>query len=118
MLLSAIHVQEVGTADFYTLLNSSDNIVLLDVRVFEEYCESRLPGAIWAGKKAVLDSLLNELDKTATFFIYCDIGDRTKAVSRILKKEKVKHIVELEEGFIAWKRENFPIDKERFCEDE
>jgi len=117
LLISSFQLQKTDPAEFYDLLNNCENAVLLDVRVFEEYCESRIPGAIWAGKKVVLDSLLIETDKNSTFFIYCDIGDRTKEVAKILKKEKVNQIVELEEGFIAWKRENFPIDDERICDD-
>jgi len=117
ILFSSFQVQKTGPAEFFDLLNSCDNAVLLDVRVFEEYCESRIQGAIWAGQKVVLDSLLKELDKNSTFFIYCDIGDRTKDVAKILKNEKINHIVELEKGFIAWKRDNFPIDEERICDD-
>jgi rhodanese-related sulfurtransferase len=116
LLITVFQLQRSAPSDFYEQLNNSENAVLLDVRVFEEYCESRIAGAIWAGQKVVLDSLLNQLDKDAHFFIYCEKGERTKEVANILKKEKIKHIVELDGGFIAWKYENFPID-DRICEE-
>lgn len=115
LILVTFQLQRTSSSEFYNLLNSSDNAVLLDVRVFEEYCESRIPGAIWAGQKIVLDSLLKELDKNSTFFIYCEVGERSKEVAKILKKEKINRIIELEEGFVAWVREDFPIDTERIC---
>jgi len=116
ILLSAFQLQKIGPAEFYNLLNNTENAVLLDVRVLEEYCEDRIPNAIWAGKKIVLDSLLKELDKKSTFFIYCEICGRTTDVAKILKKAKIKHVVILDGGIVAWKRENFPIDNEQVCE--
>jgi rhodanese-related sulfurtransferase len=116
ILFSAIQVQKSIPSDFYEQMNNCENAILLDARVYAEYCESRISGAIWAGQKVVLDSLLKQLDKEATFFIYCEIGERTKEVVKILKKAKIKHIIELNGGFIAWKNDNFPISEEKICE--
>ena len=109
-LFGAFNLSRLDSSDFYERLNNAENAVLLDVRDIDEFCNSRIPGAIWSGRRVVLDSLLKDLDKKAIFFIYCDLGGRSEEVARILKKSKIKNVIMLKEGFIKWQRDNFPID--------
>jgi len=113
LFLVTSQIFKISSSEFYDMLNDCENSVLLDVRIYEDYCESRIPGAIWAGQKVILDSLLKQLDKNSTFFIYCEMGERTKDVVKILRKAKIKNIIELSGGFETWKKENFPVDEER-----
>ena len=80
------------------------------MRIYEEFSESRIANAQWAGTKEVLDSLLIQIDRETPLFIYCDYGDRTKQVSSILKKKKYRYIYDLKGGFDNWIKQGFPVD--------
>ena len=111
LLFGAFHLQRLDSSNFYEKLNNTENAVLLDVRDIDEYRNSRIPNAIWSGRRVVLDSLLNEIDNKSVFFIYCDLGERSEEVAKILRKAKIKNVIILEGGFFKWQRDNFPIDE-------
>ncbi len=108
----AIVVIKLSPADFYQELQKAKNPVLLDVRVEEEFCKSRIANAQWAGEKAVLEALLANVDNNTPIFIYCERGIRTKEVIKLLAKMKYKKVYELESGFENWVKQDFPLDKE------
>jgi len=113
-LFGTFNLQRVDSFDFYEKLYNTENVVLLDVRDIDEFCNSRIPNAIWSGRREVLNSLLKEIDKKSVFFIYCDLGERSEEVARILRKAKIKNVIKLENGFMQWQRDNFPIDDSQF----
>lgn len=108
----AIVVIKLSPADFYQELQKAGNPVLLDVRVEEEFCKSRIANAQWAGKKDVLEALLANIDTNTPIFIYCEKGVRSKEVITLLSKMKYKKVYELEGGFANWVKQEFPVHKE------
>ncbi len=102
--------QELLSADFYEILNTSDDVVLLDVRIKEKYLEDRIPGAEYAGEKSVLLKKTAKLNKDTKILVYCDKGERSASVLKILKNEGFLYIFHLEEGYDKWKTKGFPVD--------
>jgi len=113
-LFGTFNLQRLDSSDFYEKLYNTENVVLLDVRDIDEFCNSRISNAIWSGRREALNSLLKEIDKKSVFFIYCDLGERSEEVARILRKAKIKNVIKLENGFMQWQRDNFPIDDSQF----
>ena len=110
--IGKIIVINLTPGDFYIQMENDNNPILLDVRISEDYCESRIVNAIWAGKKTVLEDLLSEISTDRSIFIYCEKGERTKQVAIILQEHNFKKVYDLEGGFKKWVEQGFPIDKE------
>lgn len=110
--MGQIIVTNLTPGDFYKEMENDKNPILLDVRISEDYCESRIVNAIWAGKKEVLEVVLSEISTDRSVFIYCEKGERTKQVAILLQKHNFKRVYDLEGGFKKWVEQGFPIDKE------
>ena len=117
-LFGTFNLQRLDSSNFYEKLNNTENAILLDVRDIDEFCNSRIPNAIWSGRREVLNLLLKEIDNKSIFFIYCDLGERSEEVAKILKKAKIKNVIILEDGFMQWQRDNFPIDDSQLSTEE
>jgi rhodanese-related sulfurtransferase len=96
--------------DFYKAMNDSENHILLDVRICEDFLFERIPGASWAGSQHELNKIVNHINRDTEIFIYCSYGDRTKQVTKILKRLKFKRTFELKGGLQQWHENHFPID--------
>jgi hydroxyacylglutathione hydrolase len=97
--------------DFFNLLGKQTDVLLLDVRIKAEYEVEHIASAQWAGSEMALDSIVANYPKQEPVFIYCDYGQRTKSVVKLLKKKRFKQIIELEGGLELWKEQGFPLSK-------
>lgn len=95
--------------EFYNQLNAKSNILLLDVRVQEDYNARHIEHAQWAGSAVVMDSIISSYNKDSLVLIYCDYGQRTKTVIKLLKKSGFKQIGALEGGLNLWMEQGFPL---------
>ncbi len=119
-IISLFYVSTVlilAPSEYFSSLSESENYILLDTRMYEQYIEERIPGALWAGESAVLDTVLEGLDKSTDIFIYCSYGDRTRPVLKILKRKGFKFLFDLDGGLERWYEEGFPIDDSRIVGD-
>jgi len=105
-------VNSLSPFDFHNYLLSEDNVILLDVRNYEDYNKGYIENALWAGNRDALDSLLINYDKNQPVLLYCSYGYRTKTVIKILKKKGFKQIIELNGGIDLWINQGFPICNE------
>jgi hydroxyacylglutathione hydrolase len=83
---------------------------VLDVRIYEAFAKDRIPGAVYAGEKKVLLDLVNDFDKDIPLLIYCEYGERSEVVIKILKKRGFTNLFHLKKGYEAWRKEGFPVD--------
>ncbi|MFW6203085.1 MAG: rhodanese-like domain-containing protein [Marinilabilia sp.] len=102
--------ENLSCARFYERMNESEDAVILDTRICEDFKTGRIPGALYAGEKKVLLKLVSEMDQDRPLFIYCDYGDRSETVVDILKKEGFRNRFHLKEGFDEWREKGFPVD--------
>ncbi len=86
--------------------------IILDVRLYEDYAESRIKGAVWAGENEALIEILKDVGKEQNIYLYCYEGRaRGKAVIDILLDMEYKNIFFLKGGFNGWVKKGFETDK-------
>jgi hydroxyacylglutathione hydrolase len=95
--------------DFYHQLKDPSEVLLLDVRMQEDFLAGHIENAQWAGSKTVLDSIVATYSKDTPVLIYCAYGERTKSVIKLLKISGFKQIIELEGGLDLWIKQGFTI---------
>jgi rhodanese-related sulfurtransferase len=109
-LIGSTIVISLAPFDYYKELEVTKNEVLIDVRMLDDYCNSRIANAVWAGNKEALDVLLDQINKDTPIFIYCELGKRSKDVTVILSKRKFNKVYELQGGFKKWQELSLPVD--------
>lgn len=114
MVTSASFSQKnLSAFDFFAMQDSTDHVVILDVRIYEKYKEDRIPGALYAGEKSVLMEITEDYDSQIPLLIYCKYGERSKSVISILENEGFKKLYHLKRGYIDWKSKGFPVDNKK-----
>lgn len=84
---------------------TNKNIQLIDVRTPEEYSEGHIQGAILIDFFSEdFKKTLNKLNKKRPVYVYCKSGGRSGKTSEMLADMGFTEIVDLEGGFLAWKK--------------
>ncbi len=109
-------VKGIDPHDFYLSIIELDEVIILDVRLWEDYASDRIINSIWAGEMSELEKVVENIDKNRSIFLYCDYDDRSSVVSKILKKKGFKRIFKLEGGLMDWKNMGFPVDTITFAD--
>ena len=83
-------------------LDMEKGIILLDVRTQEEYSENHIPRSTLIPLKVLARDASKKLpDKEATIFVYCRIGNRSRAAVKMLLKQGYTNIFDLG-GIMRW----------------
>ena len=101
--------QSVSPKVAYEMLQSDDNVTLLDVRTVEEF---KKDGKIANAKLIPLGQLsqnLNMLDKSKKVLVYCRSGNRSVSASRILESNGFVPI-NMSGGILDWRSEKLPVE--------
>ncbi len=106
---SAASVAESGTSyeqitqeTAQEIMDSGEDIIILDVRTQEEFSEEHIPGAICVPNETIADSDIPQLpDKQQTILVYCRSGRRSKEASQKLAALGYTGIKEFG-GIIDW----------------
>ena len=105
-------IKNLDASEFYIKMESNPASVVLDVRLFSEYKEERIPGALIANEKSKLIPLTDTINRGIPIFVYCDDGERSKTVCEILTEEQgFQKVYNLKKGLREWKRLGLPMDK-------
>jgi thioredoxin 1 len=97
--------------EFYIQMHLHDYYILIDVRTRMEYRISRIPGAILAGKDAVLYSLTDTLDQETPLLLYCTTHTRSLSAAKVLAERGFKNIFVLDPGILGWKSAGKELDR-------
>lgn len=85
------------------LIESVDDLVVLDVRTPEEFAAGALPGAILIDiNDPSFTSEVAELDTELPYLVYCRSGNRSAAAVEIMEDLGFTEIYELADGVQAW----------------
>jgi len=91
-------------ADFFASQLSSESVII-DVRTHEEFIAGHIEGAInIAITSDDFSSIINQFPKKGPVYIYCRSGKRSTRAVNQMKIMDFKKIVELEGGYLAWKK--------------
>ena len=97
-------------SEFYRILNTTDNALLLDVQTKEEYQKHRIPDNIYAGQKSILLDEVAKVNKKTKILVYCTEAKRSASVLKILKKKGYSNVSHLKGGINKWEEQKFPVD--------
>lgn len=88
-----------------------DGVFLLDVRTVEEYAEGHLEGAQQYDyyETESFKSMLNGLDKSKTYLIYCRSGSRSGNAMDMMKGLGFTKVYNLDGGILAWRSAGLPV---------
>ena len=103
-------VETVAASDAAALLEGDPAAVLLDIRTPEEFGEGRLEGAVNIDFYAAdFAGQLAELDRDATYVIYCRSGNRTTAALDTFRDLGFTSVHAVEGGIVAWEATGHPV---------
>ena len=97
---------------FRDQLIKGKNIILLDVRTPEEFTKGYIAGAIninYFDKN--FKEKIEKLPASKPIYVYCAVGGRSAKASALIAGLNRKDIYNLEGGFTAWQKLNYPIQK-------
>lgn len=93
-------------------------IQLLDVRTSQEYTAGHIKHSLqadWLNKEQFTERV-KHLDKTIPLYVYCGSGVRSNDAAKWLRKDGFKEVFELQNGMIAWKKNQNAIETEMTTE--
>ena len=99
-------------AAFQVLDEQPANLVVLDIRTPDEFAGPRLPNAVNVDfYDADFADQLDELDKTATYVVYCRSGNRTSQAIPIMRDLGFESVYEVDGGIVNWAEQAFPLEQ-------
>lgn len=111
LTLSAQSVKNVGTAEFRSLIEK-DNGIILDVRTPEEVASGQIEGSSSINyydpefkRKAGL------MQKDKVIYVYCASGGRSSAAAQTMINLGFKDVYNLSGGIRAWQAAGYPVTK-------
>jgi len=110
--------QEISPENAATLMATSKNLHILDVRHFEEYMQiGFIHGTIHFDYFHLLPDCGPQLtplglDLQTPCLVYCALGERARRAAALMSKAGYQHILVLKGGFNAWKAAGEPVEKE------
>ncbi len=93
-------VNDVSKIDF-----TDENNVLLDVRTSEEFKDGNIPNSVNIDfESEEFDSMIQDLDREKTYYIYCQAGGRSTEASAKMQEAGFKKVVNLQDGYSAYQK--------------
>ncbi len=104
-------VKEVNPQEAVRLINS-DNAVVLDVRLDNEYKEGHIVSALHI-PLGTLEGRIKELEKHrgAPIVVNCRSGQRSMRGCQLLRKHGFDNVYNLSGGIMAWEKATLPLTK-------
>ena len=105
-------VKDVTVDEAEKLIASTPGLIVLDVRIPEEFEHQHIKGAVNINVFDVeFEKLIADLDQSKPVLVHCASGRRSaKAILQMTGKVKFPQIYHMNEGFNAWKTAKKPYD--------
>lgn len=90
---------------------AGDDLVVLDVRTPDEFAQSRIAGSInidYYG--AEFRDRLAELDRQATYVVYCRSGNRSATAVDMMEELGFQFVYEIDGGIVDWYEAGLPVE--------
>jgi rhodanese-related sulfurtransferase len=114
-------ISEVSPAELQGMLESVDDLLLVDVRESSEHEQGHIRGALLVPRgilEAAADPTytkhLPELSsaRDRTLVLYCATGGRSALAADTLRLMGFRHVSSLDGGYVRWEQEALPVVKE------
>ncbi len=99
----------VSVAQTKALLGRSD-VLILDVREQQEYDQGHIPGVTLIPTGEV-PNRLSEIPKDKPVIVTCRSGNRSAAVTKLLREQGYTNVHNMEGGIVAWQGAGYPVEK-------
>ncbi len=105
-------IKEVTVSDVKNMIDSKENIVILDVRDKNELEDGRLPGAINISR-GMLEFKVETMipDKNSKIVVYCGVDLRSPLATKTLNDMGYRNAINMIGGLKAWKLAGYPLSK-------
>ena len=97
----------ISVSDARVMMQSSSNVLVVDVRTPQEYVKGHLEGAINI-PLSDLPLRIGGLEQNRPILVYCRTGHRSAQASSILVKAGFTKVYNLEGGITAWINSGYP----------
>lgn len=87
--------------DFFNLVLSKPNAVIIDVQTEEYYVKNHIKNSVNAYKKEILLQICDTLCKDDTLFLYCTYGKRSEECGTFLKQNGFTNVFSLQHGILS-----------------
>jgi rhodanese-related sulfurtransferase len=92
--------------------NSKNELTILDVRTFDEYCGGHISGAANTPVETLENSpIFSTMDKDHLILVYSQNGQRGSQAGQIFVNNGFKKVYNLDGGVVSWANENFSISE-------
>jgi len=108
---SALAHTDVTPAQARDLIDSTDNLIVVDVREPGEYCDAigHIPGALnYPLNSGVLQAQYDELPMDGSILVVCRSGGRSNAAANFLDSKGFTTVYDMMGGMSAWPGETVP----------
>lgn len=106
-------VKDISVIEAYEMLETDDELYVLDVRTDAECAKGKLPGATQIDYyRSDFLKQTDKLDKEQALLVYCAVGGRSGDAVKQLKKQGFKKVYNVKGGINAWNANQLPIIKE------
>jgi rhodanese-related sulfurtransferase len=103
MLFVKNNFDNLSPDEFKNKLNEDKKSVLIDVRTKAEFSASRIPQAKLIDiSSSSFSGEIEKLDKTKSYFVYCQSGMRSRAACSNMKKLGFENVYNLSGGISGW----------------
>jgi hydroxyacylglutathione hydrolase len=104
-------VETINNINVKELRERLDGVMLLDVRQRSEWDEGHIPGAVhFEGGRIAWEELPFPHDKPLA--IQCSSGNRSMAVTSVLRRQGYRNVLQVEGGMKAWEKNGFETVKD------
>ena len=108
--------QESNSADLnvaeFSAKSQEAGVISLDVRTAQEFAEGHLKNAIYINvESGNFENEIANLDKTATYAVYCRSGRRSAVAVDLMQKAGFTNLFNLDGGVIDWSASGYPLVK-------
>lgn len=105
------HPNVIINDDLEKMLESNEDIVLVDVREYAEYAFNHIPNAI-SIPLGDLDARINELNKENGIYVVCRTGNRSDLAAQKLVEKGFTNVINVVQGMSQWTGKTTGLDKE------
>lgn len=98
----------LSVADFTSLI-AQDGVQIIDVRTPDEYASGHLAGATNIDVQGSFAAGIADLDKDATYALYCRSGVRSDTARQTMLDAGFTDVVDLSGGIVAWTQAGQPV---------
>ena len=103
-------IRTIDSRGAESLLDSDEEIILLDVRTPEEYEEGHLAGAKNIDYNAPnFAEQIQQLDRNQKYLLYCAVGGRSGKSLKIMEEMGFKEVYNVSEGFKELREQGIPV---------